>query len=342
MQTRKVESQNSSQNQDNESPRTQWHSICTSKCILLDGTSRFFCRHWEFHLGVPIFALILLLFCFIVFFVANFWYFELKFKIISSIEVCLFFILFLCSYFNSMCMDPGFLPYNWPVIPPSQRKFLYSWQYQLTYLATTPEQFEIAYREPIKENEANANDSNVSVNIESEDHEDPSDQPHSKSHYKNHSKLPFASFSKSSGRFVIRADHICGWIANWVGKRNHKQFILMLLYGSLFSASLFGWRFARKTSIKNKSFGLYFCEIFACVIECFFAFMLMGNCITYVVELSNGRTKLQNMKNNEEKDSKTANSSIDAMREVCGYGSIICWICPVPAFGEDLFIDPNV
>jgi hypothetical protein len=42
-------------------------------------------------------------------------------------------------------------------------------------------------------------------------------------------------FAKSARRIVIRPDHYCGWIASWIGKRNHKLFVLTNIWGGLCS-----------------------------------------------------------------------------------------------------------
>ncbi|OHT02237.1 DHHC zinc finger domain containing protein [Tritrichomonas foetus] len=271
--------------------KNEWHSICCSCFVRIDGTSRYFCRHWEISLGIPIFVIALIIFCFTVFIFANYVDFpSLELKIVSLLEITIFLLLFLWSYFGAMCMDPGFLPYNWSMT----RRFFYSWEEQLDFLAIDQEQV----------NFATSND-----------------------------LPPNSSFSRSAGRFVVRADHICGWISNWVGKRNHKQFMLMLLYGSIFSSSLFVWRFAakRSQSLKERSIAIYGCDITACVFECIFAFLLFGDFVIFLDELIKNRTQLDRMK----KKNKKKLGCEEAMRQICGNGSIFCWICPTPAFGED-------
>ncbi|EAX93643.1 DHHC zinc finger domain containing protein [Trichomonas vaginalis G3] len=49
-----------------------------------------------------------------------------------------------------------------------------------------------------------------------------------------------STLTHSARRYVIRADHLCGWTTVWIGKRNYKMFMLFNFYGTpylgLFSA----------------------------------------------------------------------------------------------------------
>jgi hypothetical protein len=38
-------------------------------------------------------------------------------------------------------------------------------------------------------------------------------------------------FSSSARRYVLRPDHPCLWTASWIGKLNHKFFLLLNIYG---------------------------------------------------------------------------------------------------------------
>ncbi|OHS99748.1 hypothetical protein TRFO_33787 [Tritrichomonas foetus] len=50
---------------------------------------------------------------------------------------------------------------------------------------------------------------------------------------------PRSILSKSARRIVIRPEHFCLWASSWIGKRNHKFFILFNFYGFLYFSLFF-------------------------------------------------------------------------------------------------------
>ena len=46
---------------------------------------------------------------------------------------------------------------------------------------------------------------------------------------------PRSSFSLDARRFVLRADHFCLWTKSWIGLKNHRYFLLLTFWFSLFS-----------------------------------------------------------------------------------------------------------
>jgi hypothetical protein len=206
----------------------------------------------------------------------------LKTAAFFEVTVCL--ILFSWSYFAAMCMDPGFLPYDWVT---SQRS-LYSWEEQLDGLAIRPDQIDFA-----------------------------------RSH-----KPPFASFSKQSGRFVIRGDHICDWVANWIGKRNYKQFALLIIWGMISIVSLVIWSLVKEGSDGPRAVS----EIIAYMIEAVFSLLFLFVGSQVCVDVCNDQTQIQRWDGRE-----GAGGCKQGCREVCGGGPACLWCIPTPAFGEDPF-----
>jgi hypothetical protein len=51
-------------------------------------------------------------------------------------------------------------------------------------------------------------------------------------------------FSRIARRIVVRPDHFCGWTTTWIGKRNHKFFILFNFWGALYLSAFAWWDIA--------------------------------------------------------------------------------------------------
>lgn len=141
-----------------------------------------------------------------------------------------------------------------------------------------------------------------------------------------------ASFSRSAGRFVIRADHICDWICNWVGKRNHKQFLLLMIWGILYCISMAFWSFF--ANWKKLPFLQYSMVLISLILEMVFATsMTIFFVASFYLVLSN-RTKIQVMKNQDINIEKKSYNV--ALSEICGEGTKLLWCLPLPAFGKEL------
>lgn len=146
-----------------------------------------------------------------------------------------------------------------------------------------------------------------------------------------HERPNNASFSRSAGRFVIRGDHICDWICNWVGKRNHKQFLLMMIWGILYCFSMSTWSFF--ASWKKMSNVQYSMVLVSLILEMIFGTSLLIFFASSLFLVLSSRTKIQLMKNQDVVNEKSCN---DALVEICGVGTKFLWCLPLPAFGKEL------
>lgn len=272
---------------------TKWKTlrVCCGKHIsLVMPSDRLFCEHWEMNLFMPIFVFVIVGFCFLSFMFSTLPSLEsLSLQRAACIQVLVSLVLFMWSYVAAMCMDPGFLPYDWAVT----RKTKYSWQDQLDGLAIRHDQFEYAER----------------------------------------NKPPFASFSHQAGRFVIRGDHICGWVSNWIGKRNHKQFMLMTLWGTVLAASLIGWQLMRGRREHGRD-SAFWCDLVALCIEAIFTCVLFYEFVRIFINLCKNRTQIQEWQGVPGEYTGFCNS----FKQVCG-NNVFMWLCPTPAFGDDLFLE---
>lgn len=298
-----------------------------SPCVTIEGKygKRTFWGFLELDLFGPLFSLILI-------FLSHFVFSFTVLKFIKKDESLTFFyfvlfltifllVMFLWSFLYSACSDPGFLPFDWKTLKQENEfgsVFLVQkvgWRRQLSGLAINDDQIEYAKK----------------------------------------NCPPFATFSRSAGRFVVRADHICGWTGNWIGKRNHKQFILMTFWGSLMMINLFFFQFKyAKMKTKNidgkKSFkylfsmGIvgFFLQFFAVLLEPIFIILFLGEFCQSIRNIFKNTTKIKNMK----KTSQKINGSNEiirynikkSFREICGNSSIFCMIFPFAAFDDELTI----
>lgn len=152
----------------------------------------------------------------------------------------------------------------------------------------------------------------------------------------NHPRPLGSCFSHSSGRFVLRPDHICGWISNWVAKRNHKQFILMMIYGALFASSL-AWPRLLVHSSTHLSDSFAFLGQLAIVIEIIFVVGLGSGFASQIIGLKYNWTSLEKLKRkNQSYKDPEAIKSHSGFDEVCGNDSKCFWMLPTPAFGDNI------
>ena len=272
---------------------TKWNLIHNFLCLpisKIDGTNKYFIKYWEIMIPLPSFVIFLIIISIISYFFTIFN--RLKdYKLFFTIEIFFFLILFLISYFSTMCSDPGYLPFNWI----KTQKTKYDWQEILSGKAITTEQIEFAKK------------------------------------YKPN----FASFSTFSGLYIIRADHICGWVANWIGKRNLKFFILQNLYGSIYCISLIIFRnFYINYNIKLSNY-IYYLSIFSAIFEYLFAFILIMTFFGDLLMISENQTQISQFKN-----IKTENIGFyESMKEVFGEKNFFCWFCPIFPFNDELNIN---
>ncbi|KAH0785825.1 DHHC zinc finger domain containing protein [Histomonas meleagridis] len=175
------------------------------------------------------------------------------------------------------------------------QKYTYSWEEQLSGLAITKEQVD----------------------------------------YACNNRPKFASFSRSSGRFVIRADHICGWINNWVGKRNHKQFMLMALWGGLYCIVLLAWHVYGTVKFHEFKSGIFILNILSFAFEFAFGTLLIWVFIQNLIDLKSNTTKIQKWKHERGQQY----SFCQSMREVCGKDCFFMWLVPTHAFDENMTLE---
>jgi hypothetical protein len=145
---------------------------------------------------------------------------------------------------------------------------------------------------------------------------------------------PSCSFSHYVGRYVIRGDHICGWIGNWVAKRNHKHFILSLFWGGIASGSFIIWKFVPRTPLFEGTAIKTF-ELATLVINIAVGSVMLLSGLSFLMEACSSQTRIQKFKNAEIAEV----SRMEAMKQICGNHHVCCWICPIDAFGDEIILE---
>lgn len=255
-----------------------------------------------------------------------------RFFILEVVITCVIDSMLLWAFYSASWKDPGFLPYDWkssiPTAPNDQMNCnekisipKFGWRAQLSGLAVNADQIEYAKR----------------------------------------NRPPFASFSQTAGRYIIRADHICAWTGNWVGKRNHKQFILSAFWAILMLSHfiyLHSWCVFRIEKENNQFKALsvnrdyiYFLgpiytvlQFLAIMIESAFLFALFCMFFDIFIDILKGTTKIQNWKMKRNNIKIPNRKWIDLsqcmrnLREVCGNSFVLCWFIPFDAFNDVLVL----
>lgn len=141
---------------------------------------------------------------------------------------------------------------------------------------------------------------------------------------------PRSALSRSARRFVIRPDHECCYTACWIGKRNHKFFILFNIYGFVYLAGFTIVAGARVFSWLNRnefSFGVLVGILYV-VLGLNFTMMTGYFGITSIVNMINGVTEWEIYKGIV--PSAFDRGCVENIEDVCGSRKMwFLWMLPV-------------
>ena len=137
-----------------------------------------------------------------------------------------------------------------------------------------------------------------------------------------------SSFASSAGgRFVLRADHYCVWADSWIGFQNHRYFILLTFWATLYCLSWFIFRYRWIFLIFNP---FHFNQLITLILSPFM-FYIMGFAFHHFYKsfknLSKNTTiiEIHHKKNTEEYNKGCYNN----FSEICGEKILIpFWIFP--------------
>ena len=156
-------------------------------------------------------------------------------------------------------------------------------------------------------------------------------------------------YFKTARRYVIRPDHYCEWFASFIGKKNHKLFLLFNAYGFIYIGMFLVfdfWALLKVPSKRKETFAFPVLLIYALLAFIFFSFTF-AMFIQSSIELSRNETTYEILKRRRYQISKPKYQStkIEAWEEICGSRhKWLLWLIPIPAFhgiDEYLLVNQN-
>lgn len=174
---------------------------CTNKAIQTLPKKVLFLGHWEVQPGFPIAVYTIILTSYLLAMFGIYPYFG-KYGIPCSICLSFLCFMFCYSYGRTIIDGPGYYPFYFPM----------------------------GHDEEAAESDSllGKNDHSPSGIVSTQAQID---------WVKTRPRPARCIFSTAARRYVIRPDHLCGWTSSWIGKRNHKFFILFNLWGFLYIAA---------------------------------------------------------------------------------------------------------
>lgn len=252
-----------------------------------------FCGHWECNPGMPIVVIALILANLGILYWLPFFVLGLAGKIFIPI-ITLFAFMFIFCYIKTIYDGPGYIPYyyHWVIqdkLPKADDPTVNFLDDSLAGVITNKAQYKCAHD--------NVNPGRSIV-------------------------------SKLGRRFVIRPDHFCGWVGCWIGKRNHKMFILFNIYGSIFlGLSLLAHILSVVYIVADKFHYTIFIEILFILMSLLFTFMTCQFAFMHCIAARKNRTSWEEW--NDIKYGFEHETAAENFAEVFGYDQNCCQIiCP--------------
>lgn len=142
---------------------------------------------------------------------------------------------------------------------------------------------------------------------------------------KTHEYPPRAWFSSAFGYFILRGDHSCFWVGQWIGLKNHKWFLNSLISGTIY---MILWWIAMIKVVYNKNMSMkwYFLILFLGV-EGYFTFVGISQCVIQLINASINTTVVERL---TKRKKRFRHGYIDGFIEI--YGPLkycFSWFLPI-------------
>ena len=250
-----------------------------------------FVGHWEVQLLAPVAVAILMSTSFIVFLACAVPVLYQEALYMTPILFVLL-ALFAYNYYRILADGPGYLPFYWPARDELPRQsYLDEDRHGIHGVVSVDEQFEW-----------------LQIRV----------------------RPPRSIYTRTARRFVFRPDHQCYWAASWIGKLNHKFFVLFNFYGVLY-CSTYIVELIRATVkiLKGGKFTVILVCLFAYITIAAVFLVMTGNFL--VVSLYNGSKNLTTWEiwNDIEQSKYDRGSACLNLEDVMGGGSKLAWILPI-------------
>ena len=243
-----------------------------------------FINNWEVSLGYPIAVSFVIISSYCVFVFVHT-------QIIPWIQpwmillMTILMLLFIISYYVGILEGPGYLPFYYPYRATDvlNKTQITQSDKELTGIVSTQEQYE---------------------------------------YVKNQPQIHRVKLFKSARRLVIRPDHFCAWFASFIGKKNHKLFMLFNIWGFIY-ISLFFASSAYSFYLCLRDVDLMGMKMVICIIYLMLAFFFVTMTGSFSCEsiynLSMNTTTFEKMPANRRKfRHRPKYNCKESWEEVCG------------------------
>ena len=293
---------------------------CCCKMTYYPEIKTYFWGEWEFQPCMPSFVIFLIVSSYICFLFVTIPKFGLE--LLAAIPILSFFgYLFLYSYIQIIKVGPGYFPFYW-----GARQYLKS--------KTADENNLINSQIDQEDEDSRGFLLGSNKNVCPKDGIMTSNTQYTWAH-----QLPRPERSvlaRSARRIVLRPDHLCGWTTVWIGKRNHKLFILFNFYGLIY-LSLFCVYMVRAIISLFSDLDKFVLIIIAAIYALFaisFAIMNASFVCSSIYELAHNITSWEDW-SGKESQKYNRGSFMKNMEDVFGpYTSCCNWLKPTSPFTQ--------